>query len=51
MIKELDLPWLVTITLDVASGTLIPAARNVKPITESGMVIVSPIIVIIQETK
>lgn len=29
-------------TLEVASGTLIPAARNVNPITESGMDIVLP---------
>lgn len=35
-------PWLVTITLDTASGTLVPAARKVKPITESGMFNVSP---------
>lgn len=35
-------PWLVTITLETASGTLVPAARNVSPITESGMLIVSP---------
>lgn len=29
-------------TLDTASGTLVPAARNVIPMTESGMVKVSP---------
>lgn len=35
-------PWLVTITLDTASGKDVPAARNVKPITESGTLAVSP---------
>lgn len=29
-------------TLDTASGTLVPAAKKVKPITESGMLMVSP---------
>lgn len=36
------LPCLATITLDTASGTLVPAARNVMPITESGIFNVSP---------
>jgi hypothetical protein len=36
------LPWLVTITLETASGILIPAAKNVRPITESGIFKVSP---------
>lgn len=37
-------PWpcFVTMTLDTASGTLVPAAKNVKPIIESGMFAVSP---------
>lgn len=35
-------PWFVTMTLETASGTLVPAARNVSPITESGISIVSP---------
>ena len=35
-------PWFVTITLDTASGKDVPAARNVKPITESGTLAVSP---------
>lgn len=35
-------PWFVTITLETASGTLVPAAKNVRPITESGMLMVSP---------
>jgi hypothetical protein len=38
----LCLPWLVTITLETASGILIPAAKNVRPITESGIFKVSP---------
>lgn len=29
-------------TLETASGTLVPAARNVMPITESGIFKVSP---------
>lgn len=33
----------MTITLETASGTLVPAARNVRPITESGISSVSPI--------
>lgn len=37
------LPCLATITLETASGTLVPAARNVIPITESGIFNVSPI--------
>jgi hypothetical protein len=36
------LPCLATITLETASGTLVPAARNVIPITESGIFNVSP---------
>lgn len=36
------LPWFVTITLETASGTLVPAAKNVKPMTESGIFNVSP---------
>lgn len=36
------LPCLVTITLETASGTLVPAAKKVKPITESGISNVSP---------
>lgn len=42
--KDLNkrLPNLATITLDTASGTLVPAAKNVSPITESGMFKVSP---------
>jgi len=35
-------PCLATITLETASGTLVPAARNVIPITESGIFRVSP---------
>lgn len=37
------LPCLATITEETASGTLVPAARNVIPITESGMFNVLPI--------
>lgn len=36
------LPWFVTMTLEVASGTLIPAARKVRPMTESGIPHVFP---------
>lgn len=36
------LPCLATITLETASGTLVPAAKNVMPITESGIFNVSP---------
>lgn len=36
------LPCFVTITLETASGTLVPAARNVIPMTLSGMRNVSP---------
>lgn len=38
-------PWpcLVTMTLDTASGTLVPAAKNVRPMIESGMSAVSPV--------
>jgi hypothetical protein len=36
------LPLFVTITLETASGMLIPAAKNVRPITESGIFRVSP---------
>lgn len=36
------LPCLATMTLDTASGTLVPAAKNVIPITESGMFNVLP---------
>lgn len=35
-------PCFATITLETASGTLVPAARNVIPITESGIFNVSP---------
>lgn len=35
-------PCFATITLETASGTLVPAARNVIPITESGIFSVSP---------
>lgn len=35
-------PCFATITLDTASGTLVPAARKVMPITESGILSVSP---------
>lgn len=35
-------PWFVTITLETASGKLVPAAKNVSPITESGTLAVSP---------
>lgn len=37
------LPCFATITLDTASGTLVPAAKNVIPITESGIFRVSPV--------
>ena len=37
------LPCLATMTLETASGTLVPAARNVIPITESGIFNVSPL--------
>lgn len=37
------LPCLATITEETASGTLVPAAKNVIPITESGMFNVLPI--------
>lgn len=40
--RWLNLPLFATITLDTASGTLVPAARNVMPITESGIFSVSP---------
>lgn len=43
-------PWLVTITLLTASGMLVPAAKNVNPMTESGMRSVSPMTVIIKAT-
>jgi hypothetical protein len=36
------LPLLATITLETASGMLMPAAKNVRPITESGIFRVSP---------
>lgn len=36
------IPCFATITLDTASGTLVPAARKVMPITESGIFSVSP---------
>lgn len=36
------LPCFATITLETASGTLVPAARKVIPITESGIFNVSP---------
>lgn len=36
------LPCFATITLETASGTLVPAAKNVMPITESGIFNVSP---------
>lgn len=38
-------------TLDTASGTLVPAAKKVIPMTESGIRSVWPMIVIIQATK
>lgn len=41
-------PWFVTITLEMASGKLVPAAKNVNPITESGMFIVSPVCICMQ---
>lgn len=37
------LPCLATMTEETASGTLVPAAKNVIPITESGMFNVLPI--------
>lgn len=36
------IPRLATMTLETASGTLVPAAKNVIPITESGIFKVSP---------
>jgi len=36
------LPCFATITLETASGTLVPAAKKVIPITESGIRSVSP---------
>lgn len=36
------LPSLATKRLDIASGTLVPAAKNVRPITVSGMFNVKP---------
>lgn len=36
------IPCLATITLETASGTDVPAAKNVIPITESGIFKVSP---------
>jgi len=42
LIIVLPLPWLVTIILETASGILIPAAKNVRPSTESGIFSVSP---------
>lgn len=36
------IPCFATITLETASGTLVPAAKNVIPITESGIFKVSP---------
>lgn len=38
------IPCLATMTLDTASGTLVPAAKNVIPITESGIFSVSPMV-------
>lgn len=40
--KRLTIPCFATITLETASGTLVPAAKNVMPITESGIFNVSP---------
>lgn len=37
-------------TLETASGTLVPAAKKVIPMTESGIFSVSPMMVIIQAT-
>lgn len=39
---EKSKPCLATMTLETASGTLVPAAKNVIPITESGIFNVSP---------
>lgn len=41
-IKNKLAPCFATITLDTASGTDVPAARKVIPITESGIINVSP---------
>lgn len=35
-------PFLTTSKLDIASGTLTPAAKNVRPITVSGILNVKP---------
>ena len=37
--------------MDAISGIFPPAARNVRPIMESGIPMVSPTTVVIQETK
>lgn len=37
------LPFFATMTLETASGTEVPAAKKVIPITESGIINVSPI--------
>lgn len=44
-------PLAVTIILDTASGTLVPTARNVNPIIESGISSVSPKIIIFVNEK
>lgn len=43
LLVEKSLPCLATMTLETASGTLVPAARKVIPMTLSGILRVSPI--------
>lgn len=43
--KNDSLPCFATITLETASGTDVPAAKKVMPITESGIRRVSPVCV------
>jgi len=51
MATIIKLPFRVIITHDIASGKHAPAAKNVKPITISGMCNVLPIIDIIKTIK
>ena len=44
-------PCLATRTLVIKSGTEVPAARKVRPITTSGMPIVPPVLVAHQTIK
>ncbi len=48
LMAMLPLPCLETMRLEMTSGMEVPTARKVRPITESGMLSVNPITVIIQ---